>query len=64
MAKGYKLYIACPVCGGTGIKKTYGTGGSAEGTCPYCGGDGMIFWGWCTEDTFDMPSVTVDAENP
>jgi len=60
MANGYKLYQACPACGGKGERSVYAGASSSTITCVECGGDGIVFFGWCTEGLFEMPAITAD----
>ena len=58
MAKGYKLWIICPQCNGTGLG---GDEGLENNVCVACNGKKYIFNGWCSEDTFTLPDNLPEA---
>lgn len=59
MADGYKLYQACPQCGGAGVLTVSDgpDGETKEIVCFRCSGNKYFFLGWCTADTFTMPDM-------
>ena len=66
MADGYKLWQVCSKCNGAGtivlwLPENMGNGSFQAVTCPICGGKKYVFFGWCSADTFPMPSGLPDA---
>ena len=61
MANGYRVYRLCDACWGKGtVDRSNGEPGQME--CPHCYGHKVKFWGWISEDTYDMP--TAEQEPP
>ena len=52
MATGYKLWMICPSCKGTGLN---GDEKSGNRQCSECSGIKYIVGGWCSEDTYTIP---------
>jgi DnaJ-class molecular chaperone len=60
MADGYKLWQVCTQCKGVGTIgqwiDTATEGTYQQVTCPVCNGVKYIALGWCSVDTFTLPS--------
>lgn len=62
MADGYKLWMVCPVCNGTGTNEVrVGSTANEVGiledvVCEKCGGTKYVFFGYCSVDTFALPA--------
>jgi hypothetical protein len=64
MADGYKLWKDCPHCVKGKQKFTGEQGGDSvvEIPCTQCNGSGFIFLGWCSVDTYTLPTGLPDPE--
>lgn len=60
MADGYKLWQVCPVCQGDGTNDNGWPGSPLLIECWNCGGTGYKFFGWCSVDTYEMPTDLPD----
>jgi hypothetical protein len=49
------------MCEGTGKDRIRAAEGILEENCPRCEGKKYVFLGWCSVDTFPMPTGLPDA---
>lgn len=62
MADGYKLWVDCCYCNKGKRVRRDGDGNLVDVACEYCNGSGYMFFGWCSVDTFTLPTNLPNAE--
>lgn len=55
MANGYRVYRLCDSCWGRGTVDNWEGEEHSFVECPHCHGHKIKFWGWISEDTYEMP---------